>query len=57
MDLIDFEASLGYRASSRTTRTVTQRNPVSKNKQTKSQKPKSPTWNQGAVSKMLAAQA
>ena len=31
-DLSEFEASLVYRVSSRTTRTVTERNPVSKNK-------------------------
>jgi hypothetical protein len=33
----EFEASLVYRVSSRTTRAI-QRNPVSKNKQTKNQK-------------------
>ena len=32
MDLWEFEASLVYRGSSRTARTVTQRNPVSKSK-------------------------
>ena len=35
MDLCEFEASLVYKASSRTTR-VTQRNPVSKKKEKKS---------------------
>ena len=34
-NLCEFEASLVYRASSRTASTVTQRNLVSKNKQTK----------------------
>ena len=33
VDLCEFEASLVYRASSRTVRAVTQRNPVSENKQ------------------------
>ena len=32
MDLCEFEASLVYRVRSRTARAVTQRNPVSKNK-------------------------
>ena len=32
-DLSEFKASLVYKVSSRTARTVTQRNPVSKNKQ------------------------
>jgi hypothetical protein len=36
MDLCDFETSLIYKVISRTARTVTQRNPVSK-KQTKKQ--------------------
>ena len=45
MGLCEFEASLVYRASSRTVR-ATQRNPVSKNKQTKKTKPQ-PT--QGSV--------
>ena len=34
-DLSEFEDSLVCRVSSRTARTVTQRNPISKNKQTK----------------------
>ena len=32
VDIYEFKASLVYRASSRTARAVTQRNPVSKNK-------------------------
>ena len=35
-DLCEFEASLVYRASSRTVKTDTQRNPVSKNQKKKS---------------------
>ena len=35
MDLCEFEASLVYKMTSRTARAVTQRNPVSKNKQSK----------------------
>ena len=35
VDLCEFKASLVYRASSRTARAVTQRNPVSKNKRKK----------------------
>ena len=34
MELCEFETSLIYKVSSRTARAVTQRNPVSKNKQT-----------------------
>ena len=34
VDFCEFKASLVYRVSSRTARTVSQRNPVSKNKQT-----------------------
>ena len=39
VDLCEFVASLVYRVSSRTARTVSQKNPVSKNK-TKQKKPK-----------------
>ena len=39
VDLCEFEASLVYRMSSRAARAVTQRNPVSKNKQTNKQNP------------------
>ena len=35
VDLSEFEASMVYKVSSRTVRTVTQRNSVLKNKQTK----------------------
>ena len=38
VDLREFEASLGYKMSSRTARTVTQRNPVSKKKKQKKKK-------------------
>ena len=42
MDLCEFKTNLVYRVSSQTARTVTQRNPVSKqtNKQTNKQKSK-----------------
>ena len=38
MDLCEFKANLVYTSSSRTARAVTQRNPVSKNKQTSKHK-------------------
>ena len=37
MDFCEFEASLVYKSSSRTAKTVKQRNPVLKNKQTNKQ--------------------
>jgi hypothetical protein len=50
----EFEASLVYKVSSRTAR-ATQRNPVSKNKQTKTQKPKQQQQQQQKINSIVQA--